>query len=304
MIFKTAFRITQRFGEHPENYKQYGFAGHEGLDLIPSGTDWSIFAPEDGEVLRDYDTVRDNYGVMCVIWNKEKRRAWWFCHLAENLIALKETVKKGQKIGIMGSTGNSTGPHLHLGLRYSDENATAINLNNGYKGFVDPLPVLGELMDEPMISIPVKDRDFLVSRATVAKDTVLYLGITDKHDEADRTPIETIKKSIDGLRGYVSRASVAEQEVKNREEQVSRLNDQLLDKEKAILALTDKLNATDPDQKKLIQTLQDSITALTKQNNELAKAKGTALNELAVLKASQEYTVLLRSGKLALIKFK
>jgi len=42
----------------------------------------------------------------------------------------------------MGSTGNSTGAHLHLGLRLADANGNAVNTDNGYKGFVDPLEAL------------------------------------------------------------------------------------------------------------------------------------------------------------------
>ena len=48
------------------------------------------------------------------------------------MVAAGDEVKKGQKIGAVGNSGNSTGPHLHLGV---------INTSGEY---VDPLSVISE----------------------------------------------------------------------------------------------------------------------------------------------------------------
>lgn len=143
--FKEDYRITQLFGANPDIYKKYGFKGHEGLDLVPKSGSWDLLSMEDGEVVRDVDVPRDNYGRYCVIINWDKKRAWWYCHMATNNVKVGQTVKAGEKIGMMGNTGYSTGAHLHLGLRHCDANGKAINTNNGYKGFVDPLPLVKEL---------------------------------------------------------------------------------------------------------------------------------------------------------------
>ena len=146
--FKDGYRITQLFGKNPSYYKPYGFNGHEGLDLVSLTSNWDIHSLESGKVVRDVDVPRDNYGKYVVVWNREKRRAFWYCHLKENVVKVGDMVSAGQKLGIMGSTGKVTGAHLHLGLRMSDANGNAINTGNGYKGFIDPLPILKELNKE------------------------------------------------------------------------------------------------------------------------------------------------------------
>jgi murein DD-endopeptidase MepM/ murein hydrolase activator NlpD len=53
-------------------------------------------------------------------------------HLQKRLVKVGDRVKRNQQIGLMGSTGRSTGPHLHYAVRYIDRQ------RGGIKGYVDP----------------------------------------------------------------------------------------------------------------------------------------------------------------------
>jgi murein DD-endopeptidase MepM/ murein hydrolase activator NlpD len=153
--FRRGYLITQKFGQNPANYKPLGFDGHDGIDLVPTdengkvlalevGKDnWDILAIEDGVVVRDFDDPKaGGYGIYAVVYNPKTKRAWWYGHFAANYVAIGTEIKRGDRLGQMGSTGNSTGAHLHLGLRLADANGNAVNTDNGYKGFVDPLEAL------------------------------------------------------------------------------------------------------------------------------------------------------------------
>lgn len=103
--------VTSSFGYRTSPYTS-GREFHKGLDIAGrAGT--PIYAPADGEVI--YSTqkralgnavrLRHGYGIETV-----------YGHMQEALVKTGETVKRGQQIGFMGSTGRSTGPHLHYAV--------------------------------------------------------------------------------------------------------------------------------------------------------------------------------------------
>jgi murein DD-endopeptidase MepM/ murein hydrolase activator NlpD len=142
--FSAGANISQRFGENPQNYAQFGLNGHEGLDFIPLGADKTVYAVESGIVITDFDDPIQGkaYGNNIVVFVSANRRLWNYAHLAQNFVNKGDKVLRGQPVGLMGSTGNTTGPHLHLGLRLTDLSGNPLNTNNGFKGFVDPMPVV------------------------------------------------------------------------------------------------------------------------------------------------------------------
>jgi hypothetical protein len=86
---------------------------HEGLDLAaPEGTD--VFAAADGVVSETgSDPVYGNY---VVVWHRDDW-ASLYGHLSLIGVVLHQELRSGSLIGKVGSTGQSTGPHLHFELR-------------------------------------------------------------------------------------------------------------------------------------------------------------------------------------------
>lgn len=101
---------------------------HEGVDYSANGKSIPIYALDDGEVL--YEGYDNSTGaIICYIrFPKLDDYVGLYYHLANTVINKGDKVTKDTKIGMMGSTGYSTGNHLHFDwFKYSDYN----------KGFYD-----------------------------------------------------------------------------------------------------------------------------------------------------------------------
>ncbi|MCL1918975.1 MAG: M23 family metallopeptidase [Peptococcaceae bacterium] len=106
--------ITQRFGA-PGNYA----AGkHTGIDLVGQ-TDKTIVSSINGVVAATVYNDK-SYGHYIIL--KETSTGWTFfyAHLSQINVSAKQTISIGHTIGTEGSTGNSTGSHLHLEVESSD----------------------------------------------------------------------------------------------------------------------------------------------------------------------------------------
>lgn len=99
----------------------YGaYRGHTGSDFAcPSGT--PIYAVKDGDVVISTDLVRANgtyrsYGRYVVVAHNDGTMTL-YAHMSSRAVSQGQHVSQGQVIGYVGSTGNSTGPHLHFEVR-------------------------------------------------------------------------------------------------------------------------------------------------------------------------------------------
>ena len=96
--------------------KSQGFHGrYSGIDLAaPTGT--PLVAAADGVVLRAKSGWNGGYGQMVIISHPNGTQTI-YAHLSKILVNTGDKVAQGQLIGKVGSTGKSTGPHLHFEIR-------------------------------------------------------------------------------------------------------------------------------------------------------------------------------------------
>lgn len=119
-------RITSSFGYRSDPFtKRPSF--HAGIDFGGKRND-PIYATADGVV--QSTGYNRNAGNHVIIQHENGIRTFYY-HLQKSLVTKGQEVSKGEEIGKLGSTGRSTGPHLHYEIEV-----------NGVK--VDPKPYLHE----------------------------------------------------------------------------------------------------------------------------------------------------------------
>lgn len=111
--------ITSRFGVR----SSIRSSAHTGLDIAAS-TGTPIKAAASGTVT--FSGSKGSYGYMIVVSHGNGVQTY-YAHCSKLYASVGQTVNQGQTIAAVGSTGNSTGPHLHLEVRV---NGTAYNPQN------------------------------------------------------------------------------------------------------------------------------------------------------------------------------
>lgn len=141
---------------------------HKGVDLV--GTDKTIVAPCDGKIGWAGEYNEKAAGGRTWEWGNYVRLetsdgyAVYLCHMASVSVRMGQKVKAGDKLGVEGSTGKSTGSHCHLEVRKGGKST-------------DPSPYLG--IANRAGSYPVEEDDYadLVCRkAGLEEQTKSYLN--------------------------------------------------------------------------------------------------------------------------------
>ena len=117
-------RYTSYYGERTDPITE-GSDYHMGVDIGADEGD-SIRAANDGKVL---SVGQDSRSGKYVFIDHGNDKVTFYCHCSEILVKKGDKVSRGDTIALVGSTGYSTGPHLHFEVRIKDVS-------------VDPLPLI------------------------------------------------------------------------------------------------------------------------------------------------------------------
>jgi murein DD-endopeptidase MepM/ murein hydrolase activator NlpD len=119
----TGYRLSARFGARSSLWSS---GMHTGLDMSgPSGS--TIVSVAAGKV--QSTGYEGSYGNRIIVELQDGTEVW-YCHLSRFATTPGKNVAPGETIGYTGSTGNTTGPHLH------------IEIHPGGGDPVDPIPVM------------------------------------------------------------------------------------------------------------------------------------------------------------------
>lgn len=123
----TPVRLVSPYGYRTDPITKQPDVPHWGVDLVGDG-DKTICAVVGGTVLQsrivtDSDIPTSEWGNYISIAGDDGR-VYYYCHLSVRMVFIGDRVEAGQAIGIEGSTGRSTGSHLHFEVRVSVVGAT------------------------------------------------------------------------------------------------------------------------------------------------------------------------------------
>jgi murein DD-endopeptidase MepM/ murein hydrolase activator NlpD len=108
-------KLTSDFG------KRWG-SFHPGADMVSDNR--AIMASDHGKVV--FAGWKSGYG-NCIIVDHQNGYSTLYGHLSKIQVKKDKLVQKGEKIGVMGTTGNSTGVHLHFEVRKGEAQLNPLN---------------------------------------------------------------------------------------------------------------------------------------------------------------------------------
>ncbi|MFZ0545201.1 MAG: peptidoglycan DD-metalloendopeptidase family protein [Candidatus Promineifilaceae bacterium] len=137
----TEFRvINQLFGVNRAFYSRFNLPGHEGLD-IKATLGSRLFCVAPGQVKVVHTNPNDhNYGIHVRVSHADGYETI-YGHMQQAMVQVNQNVGAGSLLGLAGSTGNSTGPHLHLTLKKAGASQGGFPNN-----IIDPTPFLFPLL--------------------------------------------------------------------------------------------------------------------------------------------------------------
>ena len=133
--FTGKFKVTSPFGRRSLS-ETYASKNHKGIDLVAQENK-TIVSVTNGTVKRAQ--FQKGYGNYVWVAN-EDGKGCIYAHMAKTFVKVGQKVYPKTPIGLMGSTGHSTGPHLHFGVSTSQDYSTS-HTKDDY--WINPFAYLG-----------------------------------------------------------------------------------------------------------------------------------------------------------------
>lgn len=153
--FKGKFKLTSPMGMRTLNGVT---KPHKGIDLVALGSDKNVYAIADGVV--DATPYEANGFGYYVRQKLPDGRRLYYAHMKANSICVSagQKIKKGDKLGVMGSTGDSTGAHTHLELRAKGTSSTALDISEftGIPNKVGTYSTVADTLEEDLTILTKK----------------------------------------------------------------------------------------------------------------------------------------------------
>lgn len=139
MTSKTKPVVTTRFQQWYSPWGSYCTCHRWGVDITYTGSNRNLIAIADGTVTNVvYGTTGFGYYMIINHGKNLSDGAKYvsrYGHCAKMYVKVGDTVKRGQVIGVMGTTGNSTGVHLDFSLMKNGTYVNSLDYYGGYNAF-------------------------------------------------------------------------------------------------------------------------------------------------------------------------
>lgn len=189
------FRVTSDFraidSAHP--------TAHTGIDLaMKCGTE--LHSPTNGIIERVVDYGNANIGKGVIIRTEEGERLI-LGHLSDNSsVHVGQHVNVGDYLGLTGTTGNSTGCHLHIGLRDGNTNQF-LNPDKYFNG-QDPVKIAQDITEQVQHST-MSAGDIFQQALSNFSETLSDMGLNFIHTISQSLDIHTVLQVFDTILSYL-----------------------------------------------------------------------------------------------------
>lgn len=285
------------------NAQKYGVKTSYGYH---EGDDWNLTSSGDSDLGQPLYAIAD--GIVTSVHNHLTRPTFglhvhiqhdgrWgtvyshYAHLDSCRVKVGDRVTEGQEIGKLGKSG-TTSAHLHFAIKNQPTGIDGIAKTlDDLKKWENPTEFINKWKGNSGNTMQIDEATFnkLVANSTKWDGVHKYLELSG---DPATTPLEQATNSIGGLKSrstdLQNQLAKAQAEVKNREEQVDRLKQQLAESAKLESDLRIKLNASINDLQKMAGEYEGRISVLQGQVDDLAREKGELNKQIALLQAGQQ----------------